>query len=138
MTASYWRQSGFISAINSSFGIQERRLLQFSSLQGTSPEAVANCSADVDWPCNPRPRPIAIQNATHEMPGIGSPVNYNMMDWSPNDMVAVSSGQDIMLWHNLDETTMVFSVDSPTSLRYSPDGKFLAIGCFDGNYPGRP
>ncbi|XP_017026165.1 protein cortex [Drosophila kikkawai] len=134
-TASYWRQSGFISAINSTFGIQERRLLQFSSLQGSSPEAVTSGSADFDWPCNPRPRPIAIQVATHEMPGIVSPVDYNMMDWSPKDMVAISSGQDIMLWHNLDETTMIFSVDSPTALRYSPNGKYLSIGCFDGNYP---
>ncbi|KAH8279721.1 hypothetical protein KR054_003094 [Drosophila jambulina] len=134
-TASYWRQSGFISAINSTFGIQERRLLQFSSLQGTSPEALASGSADFDWPCNPRPRPIAVQNATHEMPGIVSPVDYNMMDWSPKDMVAVSTGQDIMLWHNLDETTMIFSVDSPTALKYSPNGKYLSIGCFDGNYP---
>lgn len=70
------------------------------------------------------------------MPGICSPVDYNMMDWSSGGMVAMSSGQDVMLWRNLDESTMVFSVESPTSLKYSPDGKHLAIGCMDRNYPG--
>jgi len=59
-----------------------------------------------------------------------------MMDWSSGGMVAMSSGQDVMLWRNLDESTMVFSVESPTSLKYSPDGKHLAIGCMDRNYPG--
>nr|NP_001260144.1 cortex, isoform B [Drosophila melanogaster]NP_523494.1 cortex, isoform A [Drosophila melanogaster]Q960N3.2 RecName: Full=Protein cortex [Drosophila melanogaster]AAF52421.1 cortex, isoform A [Drosophila melanogaster]AAK54464.1 cortex [Drosophila melanogaster]AGB92680.1 cortex, isoform B [Drosophila melanogaster] len=135
LTASYWRQSGFISNINRTFGIGERRLFQFSSQQGTRSRVVDNDSADSDWPCNPRARPYAIQNATHEMPGICSPVDYNMMDWSSGGMVAMSSGQDVMLWRNLDESTMVFSVESPTSLKYSPDGKHLAIGCMDRNYP---
>ncbi|XP_016939867.3 protein cortex [Drosophila suzukii] len=135
LTDSYWRQSGFIANINRTFGIQERRLLQFYSQQGTRSRVVDSESADSDWPCRPRARPHAIQNATHEMPGICSPVDYNMMDWSSGGMVAMSSGQDIMLWRNLDESTMVFSVESPTSLKYSPDGKYLAIGCMDRNYP---
>ncbi|XP_016994087.2 protein cortex [Drosophila takahashii] len=135
LTASYWRQSGFIANINRTFGIQERRLLQFCSLQGTRSTVGDSDSADSDWPCNPRARPHAIQNATHEMPGICSPVDYNMMDWSSGGMVAMSSGQDIMLWRNLDESTMLFSVESPTALKYSPDGKYLAIACMDRNYP---
>ncbi|XP_016987499.1 protein cortex [Drosophila rhopaloa] len=135
LTASYWLQSGFIANINSTFGIQERRLLQFSIQQRNRSMVVECDSADSDWPCNPRARPHAIQNATHEMPGICSPVDYNLMDWSSGGMVAMSSGQDIMLWRNLDESTMVFSVESPTSLKFSPDGKYLAIGCMDRNYP---
>ncbi|XP_052837482.1 protein cortex [Drosophila gunungcola] len=135
LTASYWLQSGFIANINSTFGIQERRLLQFSTAQGTPSMVVDSDSADSDWPCNPRARPHAVQKATHEMPGICSPVDYNLMDWSSSGIVAMSSGQDIMLWRNLDESTMVFSVDSPSSLKFSPDGKYLAIGCMDANYP---
>ncbi|XP_017069684.2 protein cortex [Drosophila eugracilis] len=135
LTASYWRQSSFKANINRTFGIRENRLLYFSRQQATQSRVVENDSADSDWPCCPRARPYAIQNATHEMPGINSPIDYNLMDWSSSGMVAMSSGQDIMLWRNLDESTMVFSVESPTSLKYSPDGKYLAIGCMDRNYP---
>ncbi|XP_017041310.1 protein cortex [Drosophila ficusphila] len=135
LAASYWRQSGFIANINKTFRIQDRRLLQFSNMQGTRFEVVNSESADSDWPCNPRARPYAIQNATHEMSGICSPIDYNLMDWSSGGMVAMSSGQDIMLWRNLDESTMVFSVDCPSALKYSPDGQYLAIGCMDRNYP---
>ncbi|KAH8410138.1 hypothetical protein KR009_006761, partial [Drosophila setifemur] len=135
LTASYWRQSSFASAMNSTFGIQERRLLQFSNSYSTRSTVSTSNSADSDWPCDPRARPNAVQNATHEMPGICYPINYNMMDWSSTDQVAISSGQDIMLWRNLDESTMVFSVESPTSLKYSPNGKHLAIGCMNGTYP---
>ncbi|XP_039479693.1 protein cortex isoform X2 [Drosophila santomea] len=135
LTASYWRQSGFISNINRTFGIRESRLFQFSNQQGTRSRVVDSDSADADWPCNPRARPYAIQIATHEMACICSPVDYNMMDWSSGGMVAMTYGQDIMLWRNLDESTMVFSVESPTSLKFSPDGKQLAIGCMDRDYP---
>ncbi|XP_034129015.1 protein cortex isoform X1 [Drosophila guanche] len=135
LTSSYWRQSSFISTINSAFHIQERRLLQFSNLQRSRSQMSGMVSIDADWPCLPRSRPTAFQNATHDMSGICSPIDYNMMDWATNDLVAISSGEDVMIWRNLEESTMIFSVESPTSLKYSPDGKYLAIGCMDGTYP---
>ncbi|KAH8329091.1 hypothetical protein KR074_003718, partial [Drosophila pseudoananassae] len=135
VTDSYWRQSSFVSNMNHIFNIQDRRLLQFNNLQGSRVKGGASSSIDSDWPCDPRARPYSIQNATHEMPGICYPIDNNMMDWSVTDQVAISSSQDIMLWRNLDEKTMVFKLESPTSLKYSPDGKHLAIGCMDGSYP---
>lgn len=58
------------------------------------------------------------------------------MDWSITDQMAVSFGQDVIVWHNRDETTMVFSVKNPRALRYSKNGKYLAIGCTDHGFPG--
>lgn len=107
-----------------------------------------------DWPCIPRSRPMAFPNATHDMPELCSSFgryiyflicfflssdhipDLNLMDWSITDQMAVSFGQDVIVWHNRDETTMVFSVKNPRALRYSKNGKYLAIGCTDHGFPG--
>ncbi|KAH8305396.1 hypothetical protein KR018_001767, partial [Drosophila ironensis] len=133
-TASYWLQSGFASTMNSMFNLKEHRLLQFNNQPGIQTWADSSGTAGSDWPCEPRTRPYSIQNATHEMPEIHYPMAQNLMDWSATNQVALSSGRDIMLWRNLDETTMIYKVPSPTALKFSPDGKYLAIGCLYCSY----
>ncbi|XP_034474803.1 protein cortex isoform X2 [Drosophila innubila] len=60
---------------------------------------------------------------------------HNLMDWSISGQMAVSFGQDVIVFHNELETTMVYSVTHPGALKYSPNGRYLALGCRDFNYP---
>ncbi|KAH8263242.1 hypothetical protein KR044_006441, partial [Drosophila immigrans] len=135
LVCSYWRQNSFVRAINETFGVCNSRLLQFSNLQSHLSELSRSRSQDLDWSCTPRPRPMAYPNTTHEMPELCSSVDHNLMDWSLNGHMAVSFGQDVIIWHNQDETTMVFSVKRPRSLKYSPNGRYLAMGCTDSQHP---
>lgn len=59
-----------------------------------------------------------------------------MMDWSVNDQMAVSFDENLIIWRNRDDTSMIFNVERTSSLKYSPNGKYLAIGCKDGENPG--
>ncbi|KAH8411925.1 hypothetical protein KR222_002516, partial [Zaprionus bogoriensis] len=130
--SSYWRQNSFVREMNNTFGIRSARLLQFNQMQS---HLAGRFNPDKDWPCMPRPRPMAFPNATHEMPELCTSFDLNLMDWSITGQMAVSFGEDVIIWHNRDETTMVFSVKHPRALKYSPDGKFLAIGCMDSGFP---
>ncbi|XP_060645071.1 protein cortex [Drosophila nasuta] len=134
LVCSYWRQNSFVRAINETFGVRNSRLLQFSNLQSHLSDISRRTNQDCDWPCTPRPRPMAYPNTTHEMPRC-SLIDHNLMDWSINGHMAVSLGQDVIIWHNQGETTMVFSVKRPRSLKYSPNGRYLAMGCTDSQHP---
>jgi len=59
------------------------------------------------------------------------------MDWSANGQMAVSFGKDMIVWHNEIETTMCYGVNRPGALKYSPNGRYLALGCSDYKYPRR-
>ncbi|KAM8716344.1 hypothetical protein ACLKA7_003253 [Drosophila subpalustris] len=135
MTCKYWRQNTMMTAINNAFGLRSSRLLQFSNIRSHLAELYRRTNIDGDWPCAPRPRPLAYANATHEMPEICVSFSHNLMDWSINGQMAVSFGQDVIVWHNELETTMVYSVKNPGALKYSPNGRYLALSCSNFKYP---
>lgn len=143
--------------MNDTFGIRNAHLLKFNRMQPHLANLSRHNNLDGDWPCKPRSRPMAFPKATHDMPELSCTSfgkdyytirernshassdhisDLNLMDWSITDQMAVSFGQDIIVWHNRDETTMVFSVKNPAALKYSKDGKYLAIGCMDHGFPG--
>ncbi|XP_030377003.1 protein cortex isoform X2 [Scaptodrosophila lebanonensis] len=127
----YWRQNSFVSAINQTFNIREHRLLDF----GFTGNERSGHRLSGDWPCRPRLKPCAFQDATHDMPDFNSGFDYNLMDWSTSDQIAVSFGMNVVIWRNKDDSTMIFGVKRPKSLKYSPNGKYLAIGCMECDYP---
>ncbi|XP_032595250.1 protein cortex [Drosophila grimshawi] len=138
-SCSYWSHSSFAFALNNAFNMQEFRLLQFNDMQGQQcfgqrPHG-QNTPDDGDWPCHPRTRPIAYPTATNEMPGLWSSFDLNMMDWSKNGQMAISFGENLIISRNEDNISMVFSVENTNSLKYSPSGRYLAIGCMVSQFP---
>ncbi|EDW77421.1 uncharacterized protein Dwil_GK18096 [Drosophila willistoni] len=131
LNSNYWRQNSFISLMSNTFNMREHRVLQFSPWS----ELDLRSRNYEDWPCRPRARPQAYANATHELPELYSNFDNNLVDWSINNQMAISTGQDVMVWRGSDATTMVFGVKCPTALRYSPDGQYLAMAYIDGGFP---
>ncbi|XP_030556729.1 protein cortex [Drosophila novamexicana] len=135
-SSSYWRQGSFVSAINNVFNIQEGRLLQFSNMQSKySKTNTRKPKTDRDWPCQPRIRPMAFPTATNEMPELCTSFDHNMMDWSTNGQMALSFGENLIIWRNQNDTSMIFNVERTSAVKYSPNGRYLAIGCMDGENP---
>ncbi|XP_017858626.1 PREDICTED: protein cortex isoform X1 [Drosophila arizonae] len=132
--SSYWRQSNFVTTMNKVLNIEENRLLQFSDVQ-CKYSRTGRQKTDSDWFCKPRARPVAFATTTNEMPALCTTFDLNMMDWSVNDQMAVSFDENLIIWRNRDDTSMIFNVERTSSLKYSPNGKYLAIGCKDGENP---
>lgn len=144
--------------MNKVFNIEENRLLQFSDMQ-CKYSRTGRQKMDSDWFCKPRARPVAFATTTNEMPElctsfgktlmisespVSSPIyniitkiDLNMMDWSVNDQMALSFDENLIIWRNRDDTSMIFNVERTSSLKYSPNGKYLAIGCKDDENPGK-
>ncbi|XP_054731686.1 protein cortex isoform X2 [Anastrepha obliqua] len=140
--ANYWRQNSLKIAINKVFKLKEERILHLSDqiVKGLENNAnILEClneySDDYDWRCIPRSKPLAFAETTHDSPGFDSTFDPNMVDWSINEQIVASFGQDVIIWKRSDDVTMLFNVKSIKSLAYSPDGKILAIGCKTNEYP---
>lgn len=56
----------------------------------------------------------------------------NIMDWGKNNVLAVALGRDLYLWNsetgNVQKLLHVDENDYPTSVAWSPEAKYLAVG----------
>lgn len=108
----------------------------------------------LDWPCKPRPLPLAYNDSTHDLPGfdiftrnmrkknylaknkvnsVWFLVGYNIIDWSKSGKIAASFDRDLVLWGppstcNKNKTTVVYKLGHIKSLAFSHTGDQLALG----------
>lgn len=109
----------------------------------------------LDWPCTPRPKPLAINDSTHDLPRFDEfsckylsncadcvhQINihcsfsdeYNIIDWSKRGRIAASFDCDLVLWGppstcNPKKSTVVFKLGHIKSLAFNPSGNKLALG----------
>jgi WD40 repeat protein len=60
------------------------------------------------------------------------------MDFSPDGMILATAGgheYEVRLW-NVESGNLLLSLphnDQLSSVAFSPDGRLIAVGCFDGN-----
>ncbi|XP_067643669.1 protein cortex isoform X2 [Eurosta solidaginis] len=134
--SNYWRQYSLKIAINKTLELEEERILQLSerTLKKSDRHTKFPCF-DYDWHCIPRSKPLAFAETTHDSPGFDSTFDPNMVDWSVNEQIVASFGQDVIIWKRCDDVTMLFNVKSIKSLAFSPAGTFLAIGCKTNEFP---
>lgn len=115
----------------------------------------------LDWSCFPRPKPLAINDSTHDLPNFNKytckdalshfPVDqrnsiihfailsddYNVIDWSKKGRIAASFDRDLVLWgppsaRNSHKATEVYKLGRIKSLAFSTSGDELALGIYAG------
>ncbi|KAI9230455.1 MAG: WD40-repeat-containing domain protein [Piptocephalis tieghemiana] len=83
-------------------------------------------------------RPIrASPERSLDAPGLTDDFYLNLLDWSSEDMIAVALGRSTYLWDSV-KGDVIHLADSPegssiTSLRWSDDGLYLALGLSDAS-----
>lgn len=95
---------------------------------------------DLDWPCKPRPMPLAYNDSTHDLPGFDTICHIaNIIDWSKSGRIAASFERDLVLWVPPTistiklKSTVIYRLGRITSLSFDPIGDMLAIGIDDVN-----
>lgn len=142
--------------MNLIFNIRDERFLKLSDSRLQQP--TLSKYPENDWPCNPRGKPSLHADTAHDLPGFNQNfgnilknlkiniliycivyflcADRNLIDWSVNDEIVTSIGDDIFIWNRSNDMTMVYNVKEPCSLAYCPKGRYLAIGCKACEYPG--
>lgn len=87
----------------------------------------------LDWPCRPRPVPLAYNDSTHDLPEFHQYSSYNIIAWSSLGKIAASFGRDLVLWgpqtaQARAKITTVYRVGLIRSLAFSSCGRMLALG----------
>lgn len=67
-----------------------------------------------------------------DAPNMKNDFYMNIMDWGKNNVLAVALGRDLYLWNsetgNVQKLLHVDETDYPTSVAWSPEAKYLAVG----------
>lgn len=92
----------------------------------------------LDWPCKPRPVPLAYNDSTHDLPDFHRFSNYNIIAWSSQGKIAASFGRDLVLWgppsaQVRQKITTVYRVGMIRSLAFNASGTMLALGMHETN-----
>ncbi|KAM7356004.1 cdc20/fizzy protein cortex isoform 2-T2 [Cochliomyia hominivorax] len=141
----YWRENTYLPTVNYIMEMTEGRILQLMDPVVNSTGFVANIRCRnisdekywslYDWPCRPRSKPSANLDTTFDLPCYDPNCDQNVVDWSVRGQIAVSFGNDVVIWQSNEDITMAFDIECPRCLAYSPNGKILAIGCKSCDYP---
>ncbi|XP_061391211.1 protein cortex [Musca vetustissima] len=139
----YWRENAFIPMMNVINEMNDGRIYSLvdpAILSNISTASIRIRERDPgkigqDWPCKPRAKPCAYSDITFDLPDYNTNCEQNLVDWSTKGQIALSFGQDVIIWQSKDDITMAFNIQCPRSLAYSPSGEFLAIGCKCISFP---
>lgn len=90
----------------------------------------------LDWPCKPRPIPLAYNDSTHDLPEFHRYSHYNIIAWSSQGKIAASFGRDLVLWgppstKTRQKITTVYRVGLVRTLAFNHHGTLLALGVYD-------
>lgn len=95
---------------------------------------------DIDWPCKPRPMPLAYNDSTHDLPGFDTILyTSSIIDWSKSGRIAASFECDLVLWvpptmsKITAKSTVIYRLGRITALSFDPVGDKLAAGIDDIN-----
>lgn len=144
----YWRLHNYRINIGMQLGFVENdRLLNFHDattqldcirLHNMNPtktdlKVPSKSTEELDWSCKPRAKPLSYNDSTHDMPGFDDYVNgNNIIDWSSLGQIAASFDSSLVLWgpptkRDKETSTVLYELKNVRALRYSPDGKKLAL-----------
>ncbi|XP_055857164.1 protein cortex [Episyrphus balteatus] len=148
-SSAYLRYKGLKIAINNTFGVKHRKMLEFADLAEKSSfllhsnvlpsvetyEFIYGNLNGYDWPCRPRSKFLACAETTHDLPHFDMVTELNLIDWSVDGQIAASFGQELVLWTPSLDLTLVYKISNSRSISYCPKGRFLAIGTEKYDYP---
>ncbi|XP_073837958.1 cdc20/fizzy protein cortex [Musca autumnalis] len=142
-SVNYWRENAFIPMMNVINQMNDDRIYSLADPAVKSAGSMTRikcrernpCKIGLDWPCKPRHKPCAYSDITFDLPDYNTNCEQNLVDWSTKGQIALSFGQDVIIWQSKEDITMAFNIQCPSSLAFSPSGEFLAIGCKCLNFP---
>ncbi|XP_055902343.1 protein cortex isoform X2 [Eupeodes corollae] len=149
LSSNYLRYKGLKVAINNSFGVKQRRMLEFADLSAKSSflsdhnvlpsvpnyEFIYGNLNGFDWPCAPRKKFLACADTTHDLPNFDMFTDTNLIDWSVDGQIAASFGEELVLWSPSLDLTLIYKMSDSSSIAYCPRGKYLAIASKKFEYP---
>ncbi|KAJ6646322.1 Protein cortex [Pseudolycoriella hygida] len=135
----FWRQFAIKECLELNFKSQTKQLLLFHdhltkelfkkslSYIFLNMEKSRNIH-ELDWPCFPRNRAVAVTEISHVLKNFHHYSDLNVISWSTTGNMAASFGEDLVLWIPKGKSLLTFEMKGITCLEYNYDGMYLAVG----------